>query len=207
MRARTGQAASARIAGSSAASRSCSRSSRDTKADRRSGSTIENRSRSSMPCVPALPFACKPIAPQHVRGGTGLIRCQARGTPTGVPRSIGARPRHRPGWGPCTIHGMARPPPGDNKSTGQPEKGGTRLQPAKIAVIGIDLDKNSSSLAAPDANGTVVKRRRMRPDSIVAFAKDLPVVSSPWRPAAARTGLFSQRRWCPEIMPDNNRLE
>ena len=70
---------------------------------------------------------------------------------------------------------MARPPPGGNKSTGQPEKGGTRLQPVKIAVIGIDLDKNSSSLAAPDANGTVVKRRRMRPDSIVAFAKDLPV--------------------------------
>ena len=70
---------------------------------------------------------------------------------------------------------MARPPPGGNKSTGQPEKGETRLQPAKIAVIGIDLDKNSSSLAALDGNGTVVKRRRMRPDSIIAFAKDLPV--------------------------------
>jgi transposase len=45
---------------------------------------------------------------------------------------------------------------------------------AKIAVIGIDLGKNSCSLAALDGNGAVVKRRRMRPDTIVAFAKDLP---------------------------------
>jgi hypothetical protein len=49
------------------------------------------------------------------------------------------------------------------------------MQPAKIAVIGVDLGKNSCSLAALDGNGAVVKRRRMWPDSIVAFAKDLPV--------------------------------
>ena len=54
-----------------------------------------------------------------------------------------------------------RPRPGGNKSTGQPEKGETRVQPAKIAVIRIDLDKNSSSLAALDGNGTVVKRRHV----------------------------------------------
>jgi transposase len=45
---------------------------------------------------------------------------------------------------------------------------------AKIAVIGIDLGKNSCSLAALDGNGAVVKRRRMRPDTIVAFAKNVP---------------------------------
>jgi len=35
-----------------------------------------------------------------------------------------------------------------------------RMQPAKIAVIGVDLGKNSCSLAALDGNGAVVKRRR-----------------------------------------------
>ena len=34
-----------------------------------------------------------------------------------------------------------------------------RVQPANIAVIGIDLGKNSCSLAALDGNGAVVKRR------------------------------------------------
>jgi transposase len=48
------------------------------------------------------------------------------------------------------------------------------VQPTNIAVIGIDLGKNSCSLAALDDKGAVVKRRRMRPDSIVAFAQNLP---------------------------------
>jgi transposase len=47
-------------------------------------------------------------------------------------------------------------------------------QLAGIAVIGIDLGKNSGSLAALDGKGAVVKRWRMRRASIVAFAKDLP---------------------------------
>ena len=47
-------------------------------------------------------------------------------------------------------------------------------QLAGIAVIGIDLGKNSCSLAALDGKGAVIKRWRMRPASIVAFAKDLP---------------------------------
>jgi len=37
------------------------------------------------------------------------------------------------------------------------------MQPAKIAVIGVDLGKNSCSLAVLDGHGTVVERRRMRP--------------------------------------------
>ncbi len=43
----------------------------------------------------------------------------------------------------------------------------------QIAVIGIDLGKNSCSVVALDQTGAVVKRRRMRPESIVAFSKDL----------------------------------
>jgi predicted NBD/HSP70 family sugar kinase len=39
------------------------------------------------------------------------------------------------------------------------------VQTAKIAIIGIDLGKNSCSLAALDGNGAVIKRRRMRPGS------------------------------------------
>jgi transposase len=48
------------------------------------------------------------------------------------------------------------------------------VQSAKIAVIGVDLGKNSCSLAALDDNGAVIMRRRMRPASIVAFARKLP---------------------------------
>jgi transposase len=44
----------------------------------------------------------------------------------------------------------------------------------QIAVLGIDLGKNSGSVAGLDSRGAVVKRRRMRPGSISAFTKDLP---------------------------------
>lgn len=43
----------------------------------------------------------------------------------------------------------------------------------RIAVIGIDLGKNSCSLAALDDKGAVVKRRRLRPDSISSFTRDI----------------------------------
>jgi transposase len=43
----------------------------------------------------------------------------------------------------------------------------------QIAVIGIDLGKTLCSLAAVDASGAVVKRRRLRRESIVRFSKDL----------------------------------
>jgi transposase len=48
------------------------------------------------------------------------------------------------------------------------------VQTAKIAVIGVDLGKNSCSLAALDGNGAVIMRRRMRPTGIVAFARKGP---------------------------------
>lgn len=44
----------------------------------------------------------------------------------------------------------------------------------RIAVLGIDLGKNSCSLAGLDETGRVVLRRRMRRDSIPLFASQLP---------------------------------
>ena len=43
-----------------------------------------------------------------------------------------------------------------------------------IAVLGIDLGKNSCSLAGLDATGAVVLRRRMTREGVVAFAAKLP---------------------------------
>jgi transposase len=43
-----------------------------------------------------------------------------------------------------------------------------------IAVVGIDLGKNSCSVVAMGARGEVIKRRRMRPGSIPAFTTELP---------------------------------
>lgn len=43
-----------------------------------------------------------------------------------------------------------------------------------IAVLGIDLGKNSFSVAGLDASGAVVLRRRIRREGIIAFAATLP---------------------------------
>ena len=45
----------------------------------------------------------------------------------------------------------------------------------QIAVLGIDLGKNSCSVVGLDHTGAVVKRRRMRPETIPAFTKTLPL--------------------------------
>jgi transposase len=44
----------------------------------------------------------------------------------------------------------------------------------QIAVLGIDLGKNSCSVAGLDSNGAVIKRRRMRPENIAVFTERLP---------------------------------
>src|SRR6201993_2784967 len=44
----------------------------------------------------------------------------------------------------------------------------------QIAVLGIDLGKNSCSVVGLDSTGAVIKRRRMRPESISAFTEKLP---------------------------------
>ena len=46
--------------------------------------------------------------------------------------------------------------------------------PMKIAVLGIDLGKNSCSVVGLNEVGAVIKRRRMRRQSIVAFTQSLP---------------------------------
>ena len=43
-----------------------------------------------------------------------------------------------------------------------------------IAVLGIDLGKNSCSLAGLDASGAVVLRRRTTREGVVTFAENLP---------------------------------
>ena len=43
-----------------------------------------------------------------------------------------------------------------------------------IAVLGIDLGKNSCSLVGLDETGAVIKRRRIRPENIPTFTKSLP---------------------------------
>lgn len=44
----------------------------------------------------------------------------------------------------------------------------------KVAVLGIDLGKNSCSLVGLDQSGRVVVRRRMRRETVIAFASRLP---------------------------------
>jgi transposase len=44
----------------------------------------------------------------------------------------------------------------------------------QIAVLGMDLGKNSCSLVGLDETGAVIKRRRLRPESIPAFTKSMP---------------------------------
>jgi len=43
-----------------------------------------------------------------------------------------------------------------------------------VAVLGIDLGKNSCSLAGQDASGAVVLRRRMTRERLIAFVSELP---------------------------------
>ena len=43
-----------------------------------------------------------------------------------------------------------------------------------VAVLGIDLGKNSCSLAGLDERGAVVLRRRMTREGVVAFVSKLP---------------------------------
>jgi hypothetical protein len=56
-----------------------------------------------------------------------------------------------------------------------------------IAVLGVDLGKNSCILAGLDATGAVVLRRRMTRDGLIKFIAGLPPALWRWRPAAAPT--------------------
>jgi hypothetical protein len=54
---------------------------------------------------------------------------------------------------------------------------GIRIGSMQIAVLGIDLGKNSCSVAGMDATGRIVLRRRMQRDSVVKLAAGLPAGS------------------------------
>ena len=60
-----------------------------------------------------------------------------------------------------------------------------------IAVVGIDLGKNSCNLVAMDSTGAVVERRHMRRESIAEFTAKLAPCISPWKPAAGLTILLA----------------
>ena len=58
----------------------------------------------------------------------------------------------------------------------------------QIAVLGIDLGKNSCSVVGLDHAGAVVKRRRMRPESIPGLTKTMPAcIMAMGKCVAART--------------------
>lgn len=67
----------------------------------------------------------------------------------------------------------------------------------QVAVLGIDLGKNSCSVVGLGASGRIVLRRRMRRDGVVALAAGLQGCRPAWwrwRPAAARTILAGSCR-------------
>ena len=70
------------------------------------------------------------------------------------------------------VYGMARPSlSGAMMALDLEER--TMTKPA-IAVLGIDLGKNSCSLAGLDAAGAVIMRKRMTREGVIAFASVLP---------------------------------
>ena len=65
------------------------------------------------------------------------------------------------------FYGMARPSTRQRTLAGQPEGKGSAMQ---IAVLGIDLGKNSCSVVGLDSSGRVVLRRRLQRDSVIKLA-------------------------------------
>lgn len=66
-----------------------------------------------------------------------------------------------------------------------------------IAVLGIDLGKNTCSLAGLDGNGAVVLRRRMTREAVTAFAASLPtcnIAMEAWLPACTSSVARSLHR-------------
>src|SRR4051794_18435709 len=111
-------------------------------------------------------------------------RCRpARRQAPAVPRLHGLRPRRQPGSGGLPggsfvlavaedrreFYGMARPsqPAPDCRSR-------RRRADMEIAVLGIELGKNSCSVVGLDGSGRVVLRQRMHRDSVVKLASGLP---------------------------------
>src|SRR5271168_5521875 len=73
-----------------------------------------------------------------------------------------------------SAYGMARPfsPWWDSLPGVLAEKEG--IMTNEIAILGIDLGKNSCSVVGLDTGGAVVKRRRMRRETLAMFTQKLP---------------------------------
>ena len=69
----------------------------------------------------------------------------------------------------------------------------------EIAVLGIDLGKNSCSLAGLDQAGAMVKRRRMWPENFRPSPKRSQPASWLWRLAAEP--IISAGCWQPRATP------
>ena len=66
------------------------------------------------------------------------------------------------------FYGMARPPSGVVGSPGNQEEEGM-----DISVLGVDLGKNVCSVVGLDASGSVVMRREVRRETLIALAEKL----------------------------------
>ena len=64
-----------------------------------------------------------------------------------------------------------------------------------IAVLGIDLGKNSCSVAGLDETGRVVLRRRVSRDGLTRLLASCPRARWRWKRAAART-TWAERPRC-----------
>src|SRR5260221_6872195 len=70
----------------------------------------------------------------------------------------------------ATFNGMARPSSSSVTLAGQPKERSSSMQ---IAILGIDLGKNSCSVVGLDDSGRIVVRRRMHRVSVIKFAGGL----------------------------------
>ena len=71
----------------------------------------------------------------------------------------------------CPIYRMARPSSSGVTLAGQPKERSGSMQ---IAILGIDLGKNSCSVVGLDVTGRVVLRRRLRRDGVIKLAAGMP---------------------------------
>ena len=83
----------------------------------------------------------------------------------GLPLTIASTAAHSAPLGRRRGIGCYRPNP-------QPQ--GRSINEQRDSGLGIDLGKNSCSLAGLDARGAVVRRRRMRPENVAIFTAGLP---------------------------------
>src|SRR6188472_2383110 len=72
---------------------------------------------------------------------------------------------------PAHTYGMARPFSGIEYDAGVKKE---RNEPMSIAIVGIDLGKNSCSVVGVDATGAVVVRRTMRRQTLIDYVTKLP---------------------------------